>query len=407
MLCKKTYTNLCKSKITTIFALLHLKITDMKKRSFIFGTAVGDYNFIGREEETRRLMNNFVEGVNTIIISPRRIGKTSLVKKVMRKLEQNKDVIVVFLDMFACKTEYEFYNALSAAVLKQTASHAEKWMENAKEFVIRLSPKINFSPEANTDFSLSLGITPKTHTPEQVLDLAESIAKKRKKRIVVCIDEFQQVGEFSDSLTVQKRLRTAWQHQQLTSYCLFGSKKHMMNKIFQRRNMPFYQFGDTLFLGKIPEDLWVDYIMQHFEERNRHISRQMCQQICDTVESHSSYVQQLAWQLFSRLDEGETATDELLKLSINDLLDSNEALFIQQTESLSPYQFNLLRAVASGYHSGFGEKSIREGFDLGSPSNIIRLKTTLLSKDLIESRDRGLIYFTDPVLELWMRSRIM
>ena len=100
-----------------------------KKKSFIFGTAVSGYNFIGREKETQRLMANFTEGINTILISPRRIGKTSLVKHVKKMLDSRQDVIVVYLDMFACKTEYEFYNALSAAVLKQTASHAEKWME--------------------------------------------------------------------------------------------------------------------------------------------------------------------------------------------------------------------------------------------------------------------------------------
>ena len=159
----------------------------MDKKSFIFGTAVSDYNFIGREKETERLIANFTEGINTILISPRRIGKTSLVKHVKKLLDSQEDVIVVYLDMFACKTEYEFYNALSASVLKQTASHAEKWMEYAKEFLVRLTPKITFSPEANTDFSLSLGITPKTHTPDEVLNLAEVIARKRGKRIVVCL----------------------------------------------------------------------------------------------------------------------------------------------------------------------------------------------------------------------------
>ena len=378
-----------------------------KKKSFIFGTAVSDYNFIGREKETQRLMANFTEGINTILISPRRIGKTSLVKHVKRLLDHQDDIIVVYLDMFACKTEYEFYNALSAAVLKQTASHAEKWMEYAKDFLVRLTPKITFSPEANTDFSLSLGITPKTHSPEEVLNLAEEIAQKRGKRIVVCIDEFQQLGELSDSLTVQKRLRTEWQHQQKTSYCLFGSKQHMMSNIFQRRNMPLYQFGDMIFLGKIETSSWVDYIVEHFADRNRHISHELAQRLCKQVEDYSSYVQQLAWLLFSRLNEGDTATDEQLNQAVNDLLDANESLFMQQVEPLSAYQMNFLRAIAAGYHKGFGEKEIRDDFNLGSPANITRLKTALINKDLIEVQGRGLIYITDPVFLLWIQRRMM
>ena len=379
----------------------------MDKKSFIFGTAVSDYNFIGREQESQRLIANFTEGINTILISPRRIGKTSLVKHVKKMLDSRQDVIVVYLDMFACKTEYEFYNALSAAVIKQTASHAEKWMEYAKEFLVRLTPKITFSPEPNTDFSLSLGITPKTHTPDEVLNLAEEIARKRGKRIVVCIDEFQQLGELPDSLTVQKRLRTVWQHQQLTSYCLFGSKQHLMSTIFQRRNMPFYQFGDMIFLGKIDTATWVDYIVGHFADRNRHISKELAQHLCECVDNYSSYVQQLAWLLFSRLNDGDKASKTQLDLAINDLLDTNEALFMQQVEPLTAYQMNFLRAIAAGHHKGFGEKRIREEFDLGSPANITRLKNTLLNKDLIETHGRGLLRLTDPVFGLWLQRRMM
>ena len=378
-----------------------------KKKSFIFGTAVSDYNFIGREKESQRLMSNFTEGINTILISPRRIGKTSLVKHVKRLLDSQEDIIVVYLDMFACKTEYEFYNALSAAVLKQTASHAEKWMEYAKEFLARLTPKLTFSPEANTDFSISLGITPKTHTPEEVLNLAEEIARKRDKRIVVCIDEFQQLGELPESLTVQKRLRAVWQHQQLTSYCLFGSKQHLMSNIFQRRNMPFYQFGDMIFLGKIDTASWVDYIVAHFADRNRCISNELAQHLCEQVDNYSSYVQQLAWLLFSRLNDGETATEEQLNLAVNDLLDANDALFMQQVEPLSAYQMNFLRAIAAGHHKGYGKKDIRDDFNLGSPANITRLKNALVKKDLIEVQGRGLLYFTDPVFLLWMQIRMM
>lgn len=378
----------------------------MEDKSFLFGTAVEGYNFIGRETEIRRLMANFTEGINTILISPRRIGKTSLVKRVKQLLKSNENVIVVYIDMFACKTEYEFYNALSAAVLKQTASHAEKWMEYAKDFIVRLTPKISFSPEANSDFSISLGITPKTHSPEEILGLTEEIALKRGKRIVVCIDEFQQIGELPDSLTVQKRLRSVWQHQQLTSYCLFGSKKHLMSNIFQRRNMPFYQFGDMIFLGKIPTEQWVDYIIEHFKDRNREISRELAQQLCEIVDNYSSYVQQLAWLLFSLLNEGENASSDQLNRAVNDLLNANEALFMQQIEPLSSYQLNFLRAIADGHNRGFGEMEIREEYNLGSSSNISRLKSSLIKKDLIEKQLGGNIDITDPVFKLWIQRRI-
>ena len=374
------------------------------EQSFVFGVSVSDYNFIGRKEEIRRLKMNFEEGINTILISPRRWGKTSLVRKVCEVVDREK-VIPVFVDIFKCKTEYEFYNALAEAVLKQTASKAELWMDNARDFIARLSPKVSFSPEPNSEFALSLGISPKTHTPEEILSLAEEIALKKQKRIVVCIDEFQQIGEMADSVSIQKRLRSVWQHQRLTSYCLFGSKKHTMMNVFQRRNMPLYQFGDFKFLDKIPTETWVEYIVQHFKDRQRTISAEQAAKICQLVDNYSSYVQQLSWLVFSLIDEGQIVTDEHLKQGVKDLLNSQEQLFMQQIEPLTAYQMNFLRCILSGHHDDFGETAVREEFQLGSVSNITRLKTALVDKDIVEMSGKR-YYITDPVFALWFRRRM-
>lgn len=374
------------------------------EQSFVFGVSVSDYNFIGRKEEIRRLKMNFEEGINTILISPRRWGKTSLVRKVCEVVDRKK-VIPVFVDIFKCKTEYEFYNALAEAVLKQTASKAELWMDNARDFIARLSPKVSFSPEPNSEFALSLGISPKTHAPEEILSLAEEIAQKKQKRIVVCIDEFQQIGEMADSVSIQKRLRSVWQHQRLTSYCLFGSKKHTMMNVFQKRNMPLYQFGDFKFLDKIPIATWVEYIVQHFKDRQRTISAEQAAKICQLVDNYSSYVQQLSWLVFSLIDEGQVVTDEHLKQGVKDLLNSQEQLFMQQIEPLTAYQMNFLRCILSGHHDDFGETAVREEFQLGSVSNITRLKTALVDKDIVEMSGKR-YYITDPVFALWFRSRM-
>mgnify|MGYP002620919278 CR=1 FL=1 len=374
-------------------------------RSFVFGVAASEYNFTGRTSETKRLIANFKEGINTILISPRRWGKTSLVKHVCRQLENDPSIITVYMDIFSCKSEYDFYNEFAASILKQTASKKDLWMENAKDFISRLSPTISYKPEPYTDFSLSLGITPKTHTPEEVLSLAEDIAKKKNQHIVVCIDEFQRIGEFSDTKYIQRRLRTVWQHQKLTSYCLFGSKRHLMSSMFQYRNMPFYQFGEMMYLQRIPTEEWIPYIVSHFEERNRHINQELAAKICESVDNFSSYVQQLSWIIFNQLEEGETAMENHLTNGIQELLDTNELLFMQQIEPLSEYQLNFLRAILAGHHTAFGEKKVREGFNLGSTSNIARIKTALIDRDLIDTDGKN-IFINDPVFCLWLKRKI-
>ena len=374
-------------------------------KRFVYGVAVSDYNFIGREQETKRLLDNFRGSINVILMSPRRLGKTSLVKHVCNKLDE-EDIITVYLDIFGCKSEYDFYNKLAAEVLKQTASKHELWLEEAKEFIYRLTPKISFSPEPNADFAISLGITPKTHTPEEVLGMAEKIAIKKGKRIVICIDEFQQIGEMANSKQVQARLRTVWQHQKQVSYCLFGSKHHLMSAIFLHRSMPFYQFGDIISLDKIATADRVEYIVSHFADGKRTISRALAEDICKFTENYSAYVQQLSWLVFTQKEEGETVTEEDVKQAMNDLLATNEILFMQMIEPLSEYQLNFLRAIASGVTKDFGLSEVREEYKLGSYSNINRLKTVLLERDLIEKRGAETV-MTDPVFAKWIKRKVM
>ena len=208
------------------------------KKSFIYGVAVKGDNFTDREKETRRLKQDFENGQNMILISPRRMGKTSLVRKV-QMLVDTQSIMTVYMDIYDCRNEYEFYNKFAAALMKQTAGKAEAVMKNIKEFLGRLSPTISFGPDPNNELSISLGITPKDYSPEEILQLPERMAAKIGKHIVVCIDEFQQIGEFPDSLTVQKKMRGIWQLQSNASYCLFGSKKHLLANLFQNKRMPF------------------------------------------------------------------------------------------------------------------------------------------------------------------------
>lgn len=99
------------------------------EKPFVFGVATSGDNFTDREKETQRLLLNFTHGVNTILISPRRWGKTSLVKKVAQ-LAQTKTRKIVYLDIFSCRTESEFYRLFATSVLKQTSSKWDEWVEN-------------------------------------------------------------------------------------------------------------------------------------------------------------------------------------------------------------------------------------------------------------------------------------
>ena len=372
------------------------------EKPFVFGVATSGDNFTDREKETQRLLLNFTHGVNTILISPRRWGKTSLVKKVAQ-LAQTKTRKIVYLDIFSCRTESEFYRLFATSVLKQTSSKWDEWVENTKQFLAHINPKISIGTDPMNDFSISFEYSMQDNAGNDILQLPEKIAIEKGIQIVICIDEFQQISDFEDSKTFQKKLRTVWQLQQNVSYCLFGSKKHLMNELFEKKNLPFYKFGDAIYLTKIETKYWIEYICKRFENTGKHISPELAKEICRLVDNHSSYVQQLAWLLWIRTTD--IATEEQLTHALEDLLDQNNILFQSETENLSAYQMNFLKAVIDGIHSKFSSKEIILKYNLGTSANIVRLKSALLQKELIETDGKEII-LADPVFGVWFKKEV-
>lgn len=370
---------------------------------FVFGVRVEGNTFTDRKEETNRLKMNFLYGVNTILISPRRMGKTSLVEKVCSLVESDT-LKIAKIDAFGCRSENDFINAFATAVVRATSSKWEEWMENAKTFLSRFIPKISIGQDPLTDFSIALEYNRANTVTEDILQLPETIAKQKGIKIVICIDEFQQIADFPDSITFQKKLRSVWQLQSNVSYCLYGSKKHMMEKMFQSQSHPFYRFGDLFYLDKISETDWVEYICDRFRVTGKEISRELASEICIVTDRYSSYVQQLAWLVWLRTDKH--ATKEDVEFGIDRMLDACEPLFIQQTESLSAYQMNFLRALANGVHTGFTRSEILDTYQLGTAANISRLKKALTEKDLIMMTAPKKLEISDPILALWLKKRV-
>ena len=370
-------------------------------KAFVYGMSVEGENFTDRVKETKRLKLDFENGMNVILISPRRMGKSSIVKKVKAEIT-NPDIKVVYMDIYDCRNEYDFYNRFASALMKETSTKADQIIENIKRFLVRLTPKIAFSPEPLSELSISLGITPQNYQPEEILQLPEMIAKEQGVHLVICIDEFQQIGEFDDSMTVQKRLRGIWQHQRNVSYCLFGSKRHLMTKLFQNRKMPFYQFGEMMYLDKISTPDWVTFIRSRFESKDKHISEVLARRICETVDNHSSYVQQLAWNVLVETDTETTEQD--FENGVQALLAQCSGLFEQHIQGLTAYQMNFIRAICNGVHTDFGSKAILEEYQLGTKSNISRIKTALRDRELIEITEDG-VFLEDPVFRMWLKER--
>jgi AAA+ ATPase superfamily predicted ATPase len=239
---------------------------------FLFGRTVVSEEFVNRRNDIEHLWLNVRSSINTVLISPRRWGKSSLVKHVAQLKSPDKQVKWCFIDMFAVRNEEEFYEKLSREVIKTTAAKWEEWIESVKIFFKQLVPKISFGIDPIHDFSLSFEWEELKKHKDEILNLPEIVAKKQNVRLVVCIDEFQNVHNFKEAEEFEKLLRSVWQHHENVSYCLYGSKRHLMSDIFNKKNRAFYLFGDVMLLDKIAIEHWVPFIVESFRKTGKNMN---------------------------------------------------------------------------------------------------------------------------------------
>lgn len=367
---------------------------------FIFGRIATDENFTDREKETEHLVNNFESLINTVIISPRRWGKSSLVHRAADiAMCADKNIRICTIDLFNVKTEEQFYTVLAQKLIQGTSSRWEEAVENAKKFFSRLVPKISVGAGPGSEISIDFDWEEMKSNPDEILDLSERIAEAKGVKIVVCIDEFQNIAEFEDPLFFQRRLRAHWQRHKKVSYCLYGSKRHMMMEVFTDSSMPFYKFGDIFFLNKIDTEHFIPFITERFSSTGKSITEDASRNIVSLADNHPYYVQQLS-QLSWLRTSGQCDVETVVKAHLS-LVEQLSLLFSNLMETLTFQQTCYLHALIAG------EKSITSAetmyrYHISSATAASRSLKTLIKKDILDSTS-GEISFQDPIFEYWLR----
>ena len=346
---------------------------------FIFGKIATEKNFTDREKETADLVQNFTSLINTIIISPRRWGKSSLVNKAAKlAMARDSNLRICHIDLFNVRSEEHFYSLLAQKVIAATSTKWEEAIESAKSFFSRLVPKISIGTDPTNEVSIDFDWEEIKRNPDEVLDLAEKIAKKKGLKIVICVDEFQNIAEFTDPDYFQKKLRSHWQLHQNVAYCLYGSKRHMMMEVFTDSSKPFYKFGNLMFLNKIEAS---------------HL-------IAKLVDNHPYYAQQLA-QL-SWLRTKDVCTVEIVREAHTALVEQLSLLFITITETLTTQQLNYLKALIAG-EKAISSTEVMHRYQISSTTSISRSKAALIKNDVLDNK-AGEISFQDPIYAYWLKT---
>lgn len=371
---------------------------------FQFGTLATKENFIDRNEDRAMLKQLLTSHINVMLISPRRWGKSSLVKRSMEELTSEKnDIKVCFIDAFSISSEAEFYRTFASKVIECASSKFEKWAEDAKDLLNGVIPQLIIKDQVTDFMAFDIKFKPEEKDKLTILQLPETLAKKKGIKIIVCIDEFQQLSNLAEYKDMEGKMRSVWQQQEQTTYCLYGSKRHMMMDIFNNSNNPFYRFGQVVFLDKITKNNWMPFIIEGFRKTNKHISEDYASQICDIVECHSWYLQQLSFFIWTKTEKEVTADD--FNYGVKQLLNINTPMFQSDSNKLTPAQLELLRAIAAG-ETKFSSAEVNSKYNLGNPNTLAKNKRSLQEQDIIEKTKDNTFHFVDPIFKLWIEKEM-
>lgn len=374
----------------------------MKDSPFIYGNIVSEHAFTNREVEIKKLRDNLLNGINTTIISPRRWGKSSLVEKVSSDIQKtHKNHKIVLIDLFSVGSEEEFLESFAREVIKSSSTKWEDWIKSGKDFFKSLTPKLSVGIDPQNDFNVSFDWNELQKNSDEILNLPEKIAEKKNIKFIICLDEFQNLANFGDPLLFEKKLRANWQRHNKVTYCLYGSKRHMMTDIFNNPSKPFYRFGDIMLLPKIATEKWIEFIIQGFGKTGKTIDSITAEKIPLLMKNHSWYVQQLAhytWNLTS-----QTASLTEIQNALNELINANSPLYQREIEIISHTQLNLLKAICKG-ETKFTSTFVMNQYALGTPRNVSKNKTILTNNDMVHEVD-GMYEFLDPAFELWFKKQ--
>lgn len=356
--------------------------------------------FCNREKELEVLYENVSNGIDTTLISPRRIGKTGLILRFFDYLKEKKWGESVYVDIYASRGLEDFIRVLAEAILlkfPEKTSIGKRFMH----FLKGLRPLIGYDALTGEPQVQIVYHTPqeRENTLKGLLDFLDM----QNVPIVLAIDEFQQIAEYPEK-NMEALLRTCMQQLNNIRFIFSGSRRTLMLEMFSSANRPFFASTQYLTVDKIDREVYASFIIHLFENYGKEIEREAVYEILDWSNVHTFYTQSLCNRVFA-MDEFPVTAEHVRK-ACSDLLERNEPAFLQYRQLLTPIQWNFLIAVAK-------EREVRQisaqGFvgkyNIGTPANARRLVKALVDKELLlESVDKkGIVYRVyDVFLSRWL-----
>lgn len=314
------------------------------RNPFILGHRISRPYFCDRIDEERKLLTSILNGRNTVLMSPRRLGKTSLVYVALHDSpEIEKDYLTFFFDILQTNSLAEFTFLLGKAIFDRLRKKSESGLRSFLAALKSIKGTFGFDPFTGTPtFDFQLG---DIKNPEYTLEEIFEFIEKSERQVIVVIDEFQQIAKYPEK-NVEALLRTHIQRMTNAIFIFSGSEQTMLKEMFLSAKRPFYNSAEIMHLGPIPKDIYTAFAQTMFQDRGKILEAEPVGWAFDLFDGNTFYLQRTMNGAFAETGEDDSCGEQEVRRSLTGMLAANEVMYREILSNVSVSQKALLLAVA-------------------------------------------------------------
>lgn len=364
---------------------------------FIYKGYEGPDYFCDREKETEQMVGALRNGRNLTMISPRKIGKTGLIKHVFNRIKAaNKDAICIYIDIFATQNLYDFVQVLGVAIVEEAVEREKSLMNKTFDLFRAWRPVLSYdSLTGSPTVSVSIEPSREEHTLKSIFDHIE----KLKKDVFVAIDEFQQIANYPEK-GIEALLRSHIQFSH-AGFIFSGSRQHLMAEMFNSPKRPFFQSTEFVNLEPLSETTYFEFSRRFFEKRKGNLSEEVFHDVYQRFSGHTWYIQFVMNRLYEttkRADSIEQSNQVILSV-----VDTLAPQYEMMMTLLTTNQVNLLKAIAKEHKIAKPQSfEFVNKHNLSSPSSVKTALDVLVDKELVYPEKDGYVVY-DRFLSIWLQ----
>lgn len=367
---------------------------------FVLSGYIPDEFFCDRQKESDRIVRLLANGNNIVLISPRRLGKTGLIRHCFNFPEIKDNFTTIFIDILQTTSLQEFTFLLGKAVFEAVASRGKKLVYKFVDTLKSLTGSFTYDPLTGApSFSLHIGdISRPDFTLEEIFNFLNLSAS----RCIVAIDEFQQIMQYPEK-NVEAMLRTHIQKNSNCNFIFAGSKQHIISEMFISAARPFYNSSSMMYLNPIPMDVYIEFVERLFDKYGKKIEEGVAKAVYERFEGNTYYMQSIFNEAFSLSSPGKICTKETVDNAIEEIIDFNEGTYREILSGIPLRQKELLLGIAKNEPvTGITSSSFIRSNGLLSASSVQAAAKKLSDLNLI-SKSENAYSVSDKFFSLWLK----